>query len=215
MNQCDVAVIDYGLGNLYSVSSALEYWGAKVLITSDANELLKSPRVILPGVGAFSKAIDELKKLELDQTIKEIAKSGTPFLGICLGMQLLMNESYEFGKSEGLKIIPGVVQEIPKVDQGGSRLNVPHIGWDQLLLVSNSREFTGISVMKDCENLPMYFVHSYRVIPHNQDNLIATCDYGGNQLTAVVAKGNVIGCQFHPEKSGLAGLYFLRNFMSI
>jgi glutamine amidotransferase len=215
MSQCDVAIIDYGLGNLYSVSRALEYWGAKVLITSNINELLKSPRVILPGVGAFSRAITELKKNKLDSVINEIAKSGTPLLGICLGMQMLMNESYEFGKTEGLKLIPGKVEEIPKVDKNGYPLKVPHIGWQEQHLFGNSKESLGIKLMKNCNNQSMYFVHSFRVIPDNQDNLISTCNYGGNLLTAVIAKENIFGCQFHPEKSGMAGLYFLRNFMTI
>lgn len=215
MSHCDVAVIDYGLGNLYSVSRALEYWGAKVLITSDPHELLKSPRVILPGVGAFSRAIIELERLGLDTALKKIAKSGTPLLGICLGMQLLMDESYEFGKSKGLGLIPGTVKEISKVDRDGLPLNVPHIGWEQLCLEENSKESAGIKVMEGCKNIPMYFVHSFRVLPDYQDNLISTCNYGGNQLAAVVAKGNIIGSQFHPEKSGVAGLRFMKNFMSL
>lgn len=215
MNHCDVAVIDYGLGNLHSVSRALEYWGAKVLITSDPNELLSSPRVVLPGVGAFSRAITELQRLGLDITLKKIAESGVPLLGICLGMQLLMDESYEFGKSKGLGLVPGSVQEIPKIDFDGAPLNVPHIGWGQLCLEENLSELAGIRVMQGCEKLPMYFVHSFRALPDNQNNLISTCNYGGNQLAAVVAKENVIGCQFHPEKSGMAGLRFMKNFMSL
>lgn len=215
MSHYDVAVIDYGLGNLHSVSRALEYWGAKVLISSDPTELLKAPRVVLPGVGAFSRAVTELQRLSLDLTLKEIAKSGTPLLGICLGMQLLMDESYEFGKSKGLGLIPGTVQEIPKLDFDGLPLNVPHIGWEKLSLEGSSSEASGIRVIENCKNHFMYFVHSFRVLPDCQDNLISSCNYGGNQLAAVVAKENVIGCQFHPEKSGMTGLRFMKNFMSL
>ena len=215
MSHFDVAVIDYGLGNLHSVSRALEYWGAKVLITSDPHELLKSPRVILPGVGAFSRAITELERLGLDIALKKIAKSGTPLLGICLGMQLLMDESYEFGKSKGLGLIPGTVQEISKVDCDGLPLNVPHIGWEQLCLEGSSSVSAGLRVMEGCKDLSMYFVHSFRVLPVNRDHLISVCSYGGHRLAAVIAKGNIIGSQFHPEKSGMAGLRFMRNFMSL
>ncbi len=215
MNHYDVAVIDYGVGNLHSVSRALEYWGAKVLVTSDSKEILNSPRVILPGVGAFSRAIAELERLGLDVTLKEVAKSGTPLLGICLGMQLLMNESYEFGKSKGLGLIPGVVQEIPRADDRGLPLNVPHIGWEKLCIEDTQSELIGIKILNDCKDLSMYFVHSFRALPESPDNLISTCNYGGHRLAAVVAKENIIGCQFHPEKSGRAGLHLMRNFLSL
>lgn len=213
MSQVDVVVIDYGVGNLLSVQRGLEHFGARVLFSRDPECILSAPRVVLPGVGAFSDAMHALHDLKLVSVIKKIAENKTPLLGICLGMQLLCDESEEFGVTAGLGLIRGRVVAIPKENKSGGAQKIPHIGWSPLYPSNGEGWSEGILADTDIGE-SVYFVHSYMVQPSNEKNRIADCLYGGHKITAVIAQGNITGCQFHPEKSGAVGLRILRRFIN-
>lgn len=198
-----VAIIDYGVGNLFSLRCSLERIGAQVVVTGDAAEIERADRVILPGVGAFRDARQKLAETGLDSLVCELAKKGKPILGICLGMQMLFEKSYEFGEYDGLGLLKGSVQPLEGVIPADYK--IPQIGWNALQLTRDSDLFRYI---KDGDYV--YFVHSYYAADC-EDSLIAFCDYGA-PITAAVQKGNVYGCQFHPEKSGSVGLEILRAF---
>ncbi len=200
-----IAIIDYDAGNLKSVQKALSYIGQDSVITRDRQELLSADKVILPGVGAFGDAIANLKKYELDKVIREIAEMKTPFLGICLGLQLLFEGSEECPGVEGLGLLPGEILRIP--EECG--LKIPHIGWNSLELAGKGRLFSGLS-----DTPYVYFVHSYYLKAKEADIVTATTDYGV-RIHASVEKGNLFACQFHPEKSGETGLAILRNFAAL
>ena len=214
MISSNVTIIDYGIGNLLSVKRGLEKCGAQVTISSNSDEILSSERIILPGVGAFSKAMEELKNKDLIEIIKNSSKRGTPILGICLGMQMLLDESEEFGISEGLGLIPGRVIPIHKKSKNNNPLTIPHIGWNALVGDSlNDWEKTLLKGLDQGDDV--YFVHSFMAKTLDKSHSIAYCNYGDYPVTAVVANKNIMGCQFHPEKSGETGLKILRNFLSI
>lgn len=198
-----IAIIDYGVGNLFSLSHSLSAIGAQPVVTGDAETILRADRVILPGVGAFGDAADKLREAGLDAVVKDVAARGTPVMGICLGMQLLLDVSYEFGEHVGLGLIPGEVRPISEVIPSG--LKIPHIGWNALDIVRLHPIFRDVKP-GDC----VYFVHSYFGTKCD-DHVIATAEYGA-PLTAAVGRGNVCGCQFHPEKSGDVGLGILKAF---
>ena len=196
------AIIDYGAGNLFSVKNALDYIGAESVVTKDAAELEKADRLILPGVGAFPDAMRMLGEIGPTETIKEQAKK-KPLLGICLGMQMLFDKSYEFGETDGLGLIPGTVELMTPPD-----LLIPQIGWNRLIYNEKCALLEGLG-----DEPYVYFVHSYAA--HcGSANVAAYTDYGGN-VPACVFSGNVYGCQFHPEKSGDIGLTILRNFLAL
>ena len=197
------AIIDYGVGNLFSLKSSFAAIGEKAIVSSDPDEIKSADRVILPGVGAFSDAAAKLVESGLDLAVKEIAASGTPIMGICLGMQLLFDESLEYGRHRGLGLIPGVVRPISDVIPAG--LKIPHIGWNALDITKDSPIFKYI---KNGDHV--YFVHSYYAADCG-DHVTANAEYGA-PLTASVQRGNVFGCQFHPEKSGEVGLSILKAF---
>lgn len=207
----EITVIDYGVGNLLSVQRGLEHCGASVLLTSDPAQVRAAERVVLPGVGAFSNAMTALRELGLVPAIQEIAARGTPLLGICLGMQLLLDESDEFGLTAGLGIIPGRVVAIPERTVQQEVQKIPHIGWNEL-------QPSGISSWQKTlleDVLPgeaVYFVHSFMAVPSDPAHRLADCLYGGHRIPAVIGKGRTTGCQFHPEKSGEVGLKILRRF---
>ena len=201
MNQ--IAIIDYGVGNLFSLASSLASIGAEVTVTSDADILRRADKLILPGVGAFADAARKLRESGLDAVIREEAAAGKPLMGICLGMQMLFEKSYEYGEHEGLGLLRGEV--VPMEGRIPANLKIPHIGWNALHFTRNDSLFRYIK-----ENDCVYFVHSYYASGCD-DSVIATAEYGA-ELTAAVRKGNIMGCQFHPEKSGRVGLAILKAF---
>ena len=198
-----IAIADYGVGNLFSLKSSFAAIGHEVSVTSDAEVLKAADKIILPGVGAFRDAAEKLRKSGLGQVIKDEAASGKPLLGICLGMQLLFDKSFEYGEYEGLGIIPGEIR--PIADVISSDLKIPHIGWNSLDITQNSLLFSNIR-----NGDHVYFVHSYYACT-DEKYVYATAEYGAD-LTAVVGMDNVFGCQFHPEKSGKVGLAILKAF---
>ena len=198
-----IAIIDYGVGNLFSLNCSLAAIGAEVTVTSDPAVLRKADHILLPGVGAFGDAAQKLRSNGLDQVLVQLARQGKPLLGICLGMQLLFEKSYEYGEHKGLGLIEGEVVAM----QGSipEKLKIPHIGWNALQFKNESPLFKYIK-NNDC----VYFVHSFYAQNCNS-SLIAVTDYG-KPLTAAVQKNNIFGCQFHPEKSGNVGLNILKAF---
>ncbi len=200
------AIIDYGVGNLFSLKSSMAAIGAEAVVTRDPAVIAAADRLILPGVGAFGDAAEKLKSAGMFSLVQEEAKRGKPMLGICLGMQLLFDRSSEYGMHEGLGLVPGEVREIEDVIP--SKLDVPHMGWNALHFLKESPLFEGLQ-----EGAHVYFVHSYAAFDCDA-HLLATAEYGV-PLTAAVQNGNVFGTQFHPEKSGETGLRILSNFTKL
>jgi glutamine amidotransferase len=211
----EVVVIDYGLGNLHSVRRGLEQCGATATITSDPARIHAAPRVVLPGVGAFGNAMQRLEHLGLVEVLRSVAASGKPLLGICLGMQLLLDESEEFGSHQGLSIIPGRVVSLPVTTVEGVPQKVPHIGWNELLPASDLVEWQSSALSNTQPGDAVYFVHSFMAQPMNATERLADCLFGGHRVAAVIRRGQVVGCQFHPEKSGEVGLQILRSFIHL
>lgn len=202
-----VAIIDYGVGNLFSLKSSLKAIGADVIVTADKEELKNADQIILPGVGAFEDAARKLRESGLDKFIKELANNGKPLMGICLGMQLLFDKSFEYGEHEGLSLIKGEV--VPIKDDVDESLKIPHIGWNALKFRGEPSPIFSNIEDGDC----VYFVHSYYA-KNCENSVIATTEYGA-ELTAAVSNKNVFGCQFHPEKSGKVGLSILKAFVNL
>jgi imidazole glycerol-phosphate synthase subunit HisH len=212
MNRPDVVVIDYGVGNLLSVRRGLEHCGGRVCVSSDASVIRAASRVVLPGVGAFANGMTELRREGLDDVVREVARAGKPLLGICLGMQMLLDESEEFGSTTGLGLIAGKVIPVPAVTANRSVQKIPHIGWGSL--VPAGRENWERTVMQDViPGEAVYFVHSFMAQPSDAHDRLADCLYGGVPVSAAIGRDNVFGCQFHPEKSGEVGLRILRRFL--
>lgn len=208
----EITVVDYGVGNLLSVQRGLEHCGAHVIVTSDPEKILSASRVVLPGVGAFGNAMHALGELGLVNILREIARRDLPLLGICLGMQLLLDESEEFGVTTGLGLIPGRVIPIPTQTADGQLLKIPHIGWNALQIANASGCWDGTLLQDNQPGDAAYFVHSYMSVPNIPAHCIADCDYGGHRVAAVIARNRITGCQFHPEKSGEVGLKILKRF---
>ena len=202
-----IAIVDYGVGNLFSLKSSLGMIGADAVVSGDADEIARADKIILPGVGAFADAAEKLRSSGLDQTVLEQARGGKPLLGICLGMQLLFERSFEYGEHQGLGLIQGDVIDMRPVIP--AELKVPHIGWNALRLKQPVHSLFRYIQNGDC----VYFVHSFYAA-NCEDAVIATAEYGA-ELTAAVARGNVMGCQFHPEKSGKVGLNILKAFCEL
>jgi glutamine amidotransferase len=213
MTEADVIVVDYGLGNLFSVRRALEYCGAVVDVTSDVETIRLANRVILPGVGSFGYGMAELRRHGFDEVLREIAFRGTPLFCICLGMQMLLDESEEFGLTSGLGLIPGRVVPIPPLTADGKPQRVPHIGWNSLAMPLSRTTWSGTPLSGLNPGDAVYFVHSFMARPDDPEHRIADCLYGEVPVTAAIGNGNVFGCQFHPEKSGEIGLSMLRWFL--
>ncbi len=199
-----IAIVDYGVGNLFSLRSSFAAIGAEAVVSGDAAVLRTADRLILPGVGAFGDAAEKLRASGLDAVVTEEARRGKPLLGICLGMQLLFDRSFEYGEHAGLGLIPGEVRPIADVIPAG--LKIPHIGWNALHFTARKSPLFRYIHEGDC----VYFVHSFYAAGC-EDSVIASAEYGA-ELTAAVQRDNVFGCQFHPEKSGRVGLNILRAF---
>lgn len=201
-----IAIIDYGAGNIQSVYKALKFIGADCKVTSDKDEILNADGAILPGVGSFGDAMDTMTKRGIKDTIIEYTKSGKPFLGICLGLQLLFPESEETPGVKGLDIFKGTITKIPNQNR---TLKIPHMGWNNISIKQKN------GIFKDIKGEPyVYFVHSFYLKAQDKDIVAATTQYGV-EIDAAVQKGNIIATQFHPEKSGEVGLKMLKNFVEM
>ncbi|MDD5455090.1 MAG: imidazole glycerol phosphate synthase subunit HisH [Candidatus Ratteibacteria bacterium] len=204
-----IAVIDYGLGNLRSVSKALESVGAKVKVADKAKDILSAEAIVLPGVGAFRKGMENLGKSEIIPALLESIKNNKPFLGICLGLQLLFTESEEHGICKGLDIIKGNVKKF------SANVKIPHMGWNDIRKQKTENREQKTDILKDIpDNSYFYFDHSYYVEPEDKDTVIATTEYG-KEFVSAINKDNVWGVQFHPEKSSDLGLKILKNFIEL
>ena len=199
-----VGIIDYGVGNLFSLQSSFRAIGVEAFVSGDAEELARADRLVLPGVGAFEDAARKLRESGLDAFVRQQAAAGKPLLGICLGMQLLFEKSYEYGEHEGLGLLKG--QVVPMAGRIPEDLKIPHMGWNRL-------EVTGGKLLQPVDGQYVYFVHSY-FASGCEASLAAVTDYG-IPITAAVEQGNIFGCQFHPEKSGNTGLAILRTFCEV
>ena len=198
-----IAIIDYDAGNIKSVEKAVDLLGQESVVTADSEEIFRADKVILPGVGAFGDAMGNLRRTGLDDVIRQVVRKGTPFLGICLGLQLLFERSDEAPGAEGLGVLKGEILRIPESDG----LKIPHMGWNSLHLQNNGRLFRGVE-----ENAYVYFVHSYYLKAADESIVKASTEYG-THIHASVEKDNVFACQFHPEKSSDVGLKILKNFI--
>ncbi|GAA0612215.1 MULTISPECIES: imidazole glycerol phosphate synthase subunit HisH [Thalassospira] len=209
----ELLIVNYDAGNIRSVERAVSVCGATPVLSSDPEAILNARLLILPGVGAFGKCISSLRGKKLDLPVLEYIKSGKPILGICVGMQMLMEGSCEFGYHKGLGLIPGEVRKIPDKGGDGYPHRVPHVTWEGLEPKKQAWEGTvldGIVPGADC-----YFIHSYAAYPEREQDVLATCSYNGVELCAAVRKENLYGLQFHPEKSGPIGLKVISNFISL
>ena len=216
MKQPEVVVIDYGVGNLLSVQRGLECSGAKVILSADREQILNATHVVLPGVGAFGKAMQALQQLELIATIRNVAENKVPLLGICLGMQLLLDVSEEFGLTNGLGLIPGKVVAVPCVSAAdGARHKIPHIGWNELRPVDSVGSWKQTILQDTKKGDAVYFVHSFMAEPSDPAHRLSDCLYGQQKIAAVIRRDNIYGCQFHPEKSGAVGLRMLHQFIQL
>lgn len=200
-----IAIIDYDAGNIFSVQNALEYLGEKPVLTRDAKILKSADRIILPGVGAFGDCMDKITSYELLPVIEDVVKMGIPFLGVCLGMQLLFESSEESEGVKGLSLLKGKIQRIPV----GEYKKIPHMGWNSLSFLKKSKLFNGIN-----DGAYVYFVHSYCLHADNPEVVAARCNYNVT-FDAAVEQDNIFGCQFHPEKSSDVGLKVLKNFIEL
>ena len=210
-----VVIIDHGLGNMSSICSACSYLSFEPVLTADKKLIMNAEHLILPGVGAFKDGMNALSEKGLVEPIKKYCSSDKPFLGICLGMQMLVDDSEEFGITNGLSIIKGRNIRIPQTGLNGKLHKVPHIGWAPIepffdILKWNKTILDGI-----ISGTPFYFVHSYTVVADHERAKLAKTDYNGRTISAVISKGNIYGTQFHPEKSGEAGLRVLKNFLCL
>ena len=206
-----IAVIDYGVGNLFSLLSSLNYVGLNTKLTNDIEEIKNAKGIILPGVGAFRDAIGNLEKYGLKETLISEAKKGKPFLGICLGMQMLFEKSYEYGEYEGLGLINGTVEEIKKYIPENSNLKIPHMGWNSLIINDSFKDDKILKDVNDNEYVYyVYYVHSY-FAKTDTKNIVTYSEYG-TKIPGIVKNENVYGMQFHPEKSGDTGLKLLKNW---
>jgi imidazole glycerol-phosphate synthase subunit HisH len=208
-----VAIVDYDSGNILSVARALAACGADPVLIQTAADIRAADRVVLPGVGAFADGMRNLGQRGLLEALLEFGNSGKPMLGICLGMQMLLSRSYEFGDHQGLDLIPGEVVAIPSTGEDGRRHKIPHIGWASLE-VSPGADWRYSILDPVRPGASVYLVHSFTARPKNPTHRLADCHYNGRLISAAIRSGNVFGCQFHPEKSGAVGLSILTEFVS-
>lgn len=223
----DIAIVNYGLGNVFSIRQACEYAGMNCTITADRKILREAGGIILPGVGAFGHAMANLRELDLVDTLKQVSAEGKPLIGICLGMQLLMSKSYEFGEHEGLGILQGAVVRLDRTAEGAAAiamggLKIPEVGWNAILVPEEkpdghegSRTWEGTVLEGLRSGDSMYFVHSFCVRPRQASVVLSVTEYGPAKFCSSVQRGNIIGFQFHPERSGSGGLRIYRNLRAM
>lgn len=206
-----IVIVDYSLGNIFSVQQAFNQFGAATILTNDHNELITADGIVLPGVGAFAEAMRYLKEHKLDIALKDVIAKRKPFLGICLGMQLLFDKSDEFGSTEGIGIISGQIKKFSNSDQD-KKIHVPQVGWNNVKEPQEGK-WKG-TILEGVEtNSYMYFVHSYYAVPKFQENVLCTTEYGGLKYCSGIIKDNITATQFHPEKSGEKGLLIYKNWL--
>lgn len=210
----EVTIVDYGIGNLLSVARAFEQCGAKVKLSDDAKELERAERLVLPGVGAFKDGMQGLEGRGLDHAVKSFSLTGRPFLGICLGMQMMLDESEEYGACRGLGLIAGNVVSIPATTAQGDPHKIPHIGWNELSVAQGS-SWDGTLLSGVAQGTAAYFVHSFTAAPADSGHRLADTFYNGRLISAAIRKGNLYGTQYHPEKSGAAGLKMVQSFLGL
>ena len=208
-----ITIIDYGCGNILNLIRAIEFAGYKTEATHDKKKIINSSHLILPGVGAFGNAIKKLEEYKLKNTILEYTKLDKPLLGICLGMQLLLTESYEFGFHKGLGLIEGQVIKIS--NKQNKKIKIPHMGWNEIYPCNGKKEWNSKILKNTLIGKNFYFVHSFAALTKNSSSTVAVCNYSGISIPAVVTVNNIFGCQFHPEKSADSGLSVLKNFCEI
>jgi len=213
MPPMNIAIVDYGLGNIFSIQRAIGYLGYESSCTADPKEILKADRLIFPGVGAFGDGMRELKSKGMDKILGDYAKTGKSILGICLGMQLLFTTSEEFGLNDGLNLIPGHVKRIPSPASMGIQFKLPHVGWSRVHPYDERSPWKDTILQNNMPGDFFYFVHSFRAIPDDEQHILAKSEYGATEFCSVVRKDNISGCQFHPELSGRAGLEIFRRFI--
>jgi glutamine amidotransferase len=207
----NVAIIDYGLGNLFSINNACNLVGLNTIITSDVDIINAADALILPGVGAFGDAMTSLNDNNLTQIIHQFVQTGKPFLGICLGMQLLFSESEEFGSNKGLNLIKGKVVKFPTINKNGEKIRVPQIQWNQIYAEDKNR-WKNSPLKEVTDGSYMHFVHSYFAIPDDKNNILTYSEYEGTRYASAVIKDNIIGIQYHPEKSAQDGIKIYQNW---
>jgi len=210
-----VSVVDYGMGNLRSVTMALKHCGGEIRIIDSPDQVRLADRLVLPGVGAFGDGMAELQARGLVAAIQEYVHRDRPFLGICLGMQMMFEASEEFQNTAGLSLIPGKIVAIPPTTADGVPHKIPHIGWNKLLIPVTGAQWDRTILNGIKPGVAVYFVHSYTGIPDRFEDRLADSDYHGRIISAAVRSGNLSGCQFHPEKSGEVGLHIIRNFLAL
>lgn len=210
-----VVIIDYGIGNVLSVRRAFEHCDAEVIVTADYNLISNAQALVLPGVGAFEDGMKALRKKGIIEAIDRFIITGNPFLGICLGMQMMMDESEEFGIHQGLGIIKGKVKRLSELDTDNHKIRIPYIGWSSIEKCEKENLSSNNLLKNISNNDKFYFVHSYAVITDKAENCYAYYNCGGHKISAIVKKDNLYGCQFHPEKSGESGLKIIKNFINM
>jgi len=210
-----VTVVDYGMGNLFSVAQAFEHCGAGIVVTDVPEQVASADRLVLPGVGAFADGMAGLLSRRLIEPILEFCRRERPFLGICLGMQMMMEYSEEFGRHEGLGLVAGGVVPIPPKGSDGRPHKIPHIGWNTLSMPGGRRSWESTPLKGVAPASSVYFVHSFMAAPKNPAHLLAECAYDGVPITAAVGRGSLFGCQFHPEKSARTGLTVIGDFLAL
>ena len=210
-----ISILDYGIGNIFNLTKAFESCGAEVELIDNPSDIINSEKLILPGVGAFAKAMEELGNKKFIDPVKEFASTGKPLLGICLGAQMLFSESYEFGLHKGLDLVKGKVVKIRDIDEKGKDYKVPYISWSELHKPQNNINWEKTILKGIREGTTAYFIHSFTFVPENIEHRLADTFYDNVRLCAAVKHENIYGTQFHPERSGKFGLQILENFINL
>ncbi len=209
MSGVKIAVIDYGVGNIKSICNAFEKMGANINVTREKEDILGADGIVLPGVGAFPHGMKKLLSFGLDDVIRQYANTGKPLIGVCLGMQMLFDSSNEFQDTKGIGLIPGKVEKLPVLDDYLHKL--PHVSWNEIEVIKGHSN----NIISDVDGSDMYFVHSFYATPDSFENVLSTTNYSGFEFCSTVKKGNIYGCQYHPEKSSEQGLKVISNFIDI